>query len=72
MKIRSHNVIVIAVYAPSNDAIVCTKQEFFGKIDDILLDIGNIRELILLGGFNSRTGCQKNDGIVGFFWRNNS
>lgn len=67
IKLNGHNITVIAAYAPSDDERKDTKQEFFEKIDETLTEIGNNREVIMLGDFNSRTGREKNNNVVGPF-----
>lgn len=58
-------ITIIGVYAPSEDEIINTKDQFFTKLNGIIRDIGNTRELFLLGDFNSRTGREVNNKTVG-------
>lgn len=65
IQLNGHNVTVIAAYAPSDDERVATKQEFFEKMEETVANIGNDREIIMLGDFNSRTGCRTDSKVVG-------
>ncbi|XP_030766580.1 craniofacial development protein 2-like [Sitophilus oryzae] len=57
--------IIIGVYAPSDDADPLTKDMFFNKLTHIISDIKHDKELFLLGDFNSRTGTETNSPVVG-------
>ncbi|XP_072400334.1 uncharacterized protein [Diabrotica undecimpunctata] len=65
--IYGHKITMIAACAPSDDATINVKEDFFQKIEDILNNIGKNREIIMLGDFNSRTGYQKNSRVIGPF-----
>lgn len=41
------------------------KDEFLEKLDEVLLNIGSTREIIILGNFYSRIGKKLNDNVVG-------
>ena len=46
---------------------MCTIEEdqFHEKLNETLINIGTIREIILLGDFNGHTGTKLNNQIVG-------
>jgi hypothetical protein len=47
-------ITIIGVYALSKDEEVNTKDQFFIKLNRVIVDIGNTRKLFLLDEFNSR------------------
>jgi len=48
-------ITIIKIYVPSEDEKVNIKDQFFTKLNGVIADIGNIRELFLLGDFKDRT-----------------
>ena len=60
----------MGVYAISEDADMITKEKFFTSLSTVIDEIGNSRELIITGDFNSRIGKQLNNRIVGPFGEN--
>jgi len=34
----------------------CNKRRFLGKLNEVIVEIGNSRESLITGNFNSRTG----------------
>lgn len=65
ISLYGHKTTVIGVYAISEDEPVHTKENFFNKLNDIIEGIGNTREIIIAGDFNSRTGQQTGNKIIG-------
>ncbi|XP_044745745.1 uncharacterized protein LOC123307480 [Coccinella septempunctata] len=63
--LKGHRTTVIGVYAPNEDATVLEKDQFQEQLEDVLVRVGNQREVILLGDFNARTGRKKNDKVIG-------
>ena len=55
----------LCVYAPSNDKVDFEKDQFYEKLNETLINIGTIREIILLGDFNGHTGTKVNNQVVG-------
>jgi len=43
------------------------KKIFFGKLNKVIAEIGNSREILIAGHFNSRTGKKINNLVVGPF-----
>lgn len=56
-------ITVLCVYAPSNDKVDLEKVQFYEKLNEILVNIGTTREIILLGDFNGRTGIKVNQAV---------
>jgi hypothetical protein len=40
------------------------KEDFLGKLNEVIVEIGNSREILIAGDFNSRTGEKINDQVV--------
>ena len=45
----------------------CSKRRFFGKLNEVIVEIGNSREILIAGDFNSWTGEKINNLVVGPF-----
>jgi len=56
--------VIYIVYAPSEDENINTKDQFFIKLNGMIADIENARELFLLDGFNDKIGRKVNNKIV--------
>ncbi|GJQ75083.1 hypothetical protein Trydic_g9696 [Trypoxylus dichotomus] len=52
------------VYAPTDDATADIKDNFFDDLTGILENIGNRKDVVLVGGFNGRIGKKVGDKIV--------
>ena len=65
INLKGFDVVIIAVYAPSNDELVMVKDEHQQELTKILDNLGNRKEVIILGDFNARTGSQYGDVVVG-------
>lgn len=65
IKIKGYDMSIIAVYAPSNDETIAIKDDHDNTLHEILDNIGNKKEIILLGDFNAHVGAKRNDIIVG-------
>jgi len=48
-------ITIIKIYAPPEDEEANTKDQFFAKLNGVIADIGNTRELFLFGDVNGRT-----------------
>ena len=57
--------IVLVVYALSNDKVDLEKDQVYEKLNEMLVNIGMTRELILLEDFNGSTGSKVNNQVVG-------
>ncbi|XP_030758033.1 craniofacial development protein 2-like [Sitophilus oryzae] len=63
--VRNHSLVVIAAYAPTDDAPAAEKDTFFFDLTTALEKIGSRKEVILIGDLNGRTGFKLNDPVVG-------
>ncbi|XP_044766969.1 craniofacial development protein 2-like [Coccinella septempunctata] len=62
---NGHQIVIVGVYAPSDDAGTLVKDEFYGKLTNVLTNIENTKEVIILGDLNGRTGKEDNSDVVG-------
>ena len=53
--------------ACSSSLIAVVKEDFFGKLNEVIVEIRNCREILIVGDFNSRTGKKINNLVVGPF-----
>lgn len=58
LELFHRKVTIIAVYAPSDNELVATKDEFYDNLQEVISNIGDSREIVLMGDFNVRTGSQ--------------
>lgn len=65
MQINGHHLIIIAVYAPGEDADRQTKDYFYEKLNNVLMNIKDDKEICILGDLNARTGSEENGSVVG-------
>lgn len=65
INILQHKLTIFDIYLISNDANINGKDFFFDRLSPEIIKVGNNREIILLGSFNSRTGWIGNGNIVG-------
>lgn len=72
INILQRNISIIAVYAISDDEPTDKKDDFFCRLNSVIQSVGNNREIILLGDFNSRTGSQRSHPVVGPFGEDRS
>jgi hypothetical protein len=47
---------ILGTYAISDDENAVVKEDFLGKLNEVIAEIGNSRELLIARDFNSRTG----------------
>ena len=50
---------ILGIYAISDDENAIVKEDFFwwgGKLNEVIVEIGNSREILIAGEFKSRTG----------------
>ena len=57
-------ITVPSVYASSNDKVDLEKDQFYEKLNEILINIGTTREIILLGDFNGHASIKVNNHVV--------
>jgi hypothetical protein len=60
-------ICILGIYAISEDKNAVVKEEFFGKFNEEIIKIGNSREIVIAGDFNSRTRKKVNNLVVGPF-----
>ncbi|XP_044745272.1 uncharacterized protein LOC123307119 [Coccinella septempunctata] len=65
IKLLQHNITLLAIYAPSDDESIAYKESFFETLNDVIGRIGDSREIIMMGDFNSRTGRSPDSDIIG-------
>lgn len=62
---NGRQIVILGIYAPSDQSEVLLKDQFYQKLADLLAGIKNGKELFLLGDFNARTGKEQNSLEVG-------
>lgn len=62
---NGETIVIIGAYAPSDDADANTKDEFYDKLRDVLINVNHNKEVCILGDFNARIGRKENNAIVG-------
>lgn len=61
LELRGHRIVIVAVYAPTEDTTVSLKDEFERKMTKLLSDIDHRNEIILTGDLNARVGRRINE-----------
>jgi hypothetical protein len=56
MNLFGKKLCILEIYALSDDVNAVVKEDFWGKLNEVIAEIGNSRELLIAGDFNSRTG----------------
>jgi exonuclease III len=64
-ELMGHDVVIVAVYAPSDHAPDNVKEAFEVELTTILNRINSKKEIIIMGDMNSRVGKMKNGNVVG-------
>lgn len=67
IKVKGYDVVIVAIYAPSNDDTVAVKDEYQHSLEQVLDRIGNRKEILCLGDFNAHTGSEIDDVAIGPF-----
>lgn len=67
LEIWNHTLVIIGVYAPTDDANTVLKNEFEEELTNVLSNISSRKEVIVMGDLNARVGCRTNDQVVGRF-----
>jgi exonuclease III len=65
MKIFGQDIIFLVVYAPTNDATVKEKDDFYEMLTAQMDIVRSNQELILMGDLNGKVGSRRNDDVVG-------
>ena len=47
---------ILGIYAISDDENAVVKEDFLGKLNEIIVEIGIFRDVLIAADFNSRTG----------------
>ena len=55
------------IYAISDDENVLVKGDILGKLNEVISEIGNSKEILIAGDFNSRVGRKINNQVLGSF-----
>jgi hypothetical protein len=55
MNLFGKKLCILGIYAISDDENVLVKEDFLGKLNEVVVQIGNSREILIAGDFNSRT-----------------
>jgi hypothetical protein len=58
---------ILGIYAVSDDENILVKEDLWGKLNEVIAQIGNSREVLIAGDFNSRTGKKINNQVEGPF-----
>ena len=56
MKLLGKKLRILGIYAIRDDENILRKEDFLGKLNEVIAEIGNSREILIAGDFNSRTG----------------
>ena len=56
MNLFGKELCILGIYAISDDENALGKEDFLGKLNEVIVEIGNSREILIAGDFNSRTG----------------
>ena len=67
MNIFGKKLCILRMYARSDYEHAVVKGDYFGKFNEVIVEIGNSREILIAGDLNSRTGKKINNLLVGPF-----
>jgi len=67
MNLFGEKLCILGIHAISSDENAVVKEEFWGKLNKVIVEIGNSQEILIAGDFNSRTEKKINDLVVGPF-----
>jgi len=67
MSLFGKKLCILEIYAISDDENVLVKEYFWGKLNKVIFETGNSREILIAGDFNSRTGRKIKKLVVGPF-----
>lgn len=62
---NNREIVIIGVYAPTDDADIITKDQFYEKLTQVLASINKRKETLILGDLNARTGKSQKSEVVG-------
>jgi hypothetical protein len=64
MNLFGKKLCILGIYAISDDEHAVVKGDFFGKLNEVIVETGNSREILIAGDLNSRTGKKINNFVV--------
>ena len=67
MNLFGKKLTILRMYAISDDEHAVVKEDFCWKLNEVIVEIGNSREILIVGDFNSRTGKKVNNLVVSPF-----
>ena len=56
MNLSGKKLSILRMYAISDDGHAVVKENFFWKLNEVIVEIGDWREILIAGDFISRTG----------------
>ena len=56
MNLFGKKLCILEIYVISDNENALVKEDFLGKLNEIIVKIGNSRETLIAGDFNSRMG----------------
>jgi len=56
MNLFRKKLCILGIYTISDDENAVKKEDFWGKLNEVTVDIGSSKEMLIAGDFNSRTG----------------
>ena len=67
MSLFGRRLVIFGIYVPNDGESNSTKDDFYGKLQETIDEIGQNRQILMMGDFNGRTGSKKQDPVVGEF-----
>jgi hypothetical protein len=67
MNLLWRKLCILGIYAVSDDENILVKEDLWGKLNEVIAEIGNSREVLIAGDFNSRSGKKINNQVVSPF-----
>jgi len=65
MNLFGKKLCILGIYAISGDENALVKEDFSGKLNEVIVEIGNSREISIAENFNSGTGGGK---LITWLW----
>jgi len=66
MNLFGKKLCILGIYAINDDENAVVKEDFLGKLNEVIVEIGNSHEILIAGDFNSRTGKK----LLIWYWVN--
>jgi len=54
MNLFGKKLCILGIYAISDDENAVVREDLMGKLNEVIVEIGNPREILIAGDFNSR------------------